>query len=280
MRFDMHCHTRKGSLDSKIDIQDYVRILKQKGFQGMLVTDHNSYNGYRNWVKLRREKKIRTDFVVLKGVEYDTLDAGHILVIMPKGIHLRILEVRGLPVHMLIRIVHQCGGILGPAHPYGTKFMSAMCSKKMEKDQTLAEEFDFIEAFNTCELPESNKKAREMTQRYRKPGLGGSDAHREAYVGTAYTDIAYPVKNNDDLIYAIKNGYVVGCGGQEREPKEKNVILRMVPLGDVWRVYNRGVALLRSHTRRMNLEKIFLLNMLKEREKKNIEMKTKEEQSS
>ena len=119
-----------------------------------------------------------------------------------------------------------------------------------------------------------------MTQRYRKPGLGGSDAHREAYVGTAYTDIAYPVKNNDDLIYAIKNGYVVGCGGQEREPKEKNVILRMVPLGDVWRVYNRGVALLRSHTRRMNLEKIFLLNMLKEREKKNIEMKTKEEQSS
>ena len=54
----------------------------------------------------------------------------------------------------------------------------------------------------------------------------------------------------------------------------------MVPLGDVWRVYNRGVALLRSHTRRMNLEKIFLLNMLKEREKKNIEMKTKEEQSS
>ena len=264
----MHCHTRKGSLDSKIDIQDYVRILKQKGFQGMLVTDHNSYNGYRNWVKLRREKKIRTDFVVLKGVEYDTLDAGHILVIMPKGIHLRILEVRGLPVHMLIRIVHQYGGILGPAHPYGTKFMSAMCSKKMEKDQTLAEEFDFIEAFNTCELPESNKKAREMTQRYRKPGLGGSDAHREAYVGTAYTDIAYPVKNNDDLIYAIKNGYVVGCGGQEREPKEKNVILRMVPLGDVWRVYNRGVALLRSHTRRMNLEKIFLLNMFKEREKK------------
>lgn len=105
----MHCHTRKGSLDSKIDIQDYVRILKQKGFQGMLVTDHNSYNGYRNWVKLRREKKIRTDFVVLKGVEYDTLDAGHILVIMPKGIHLRILEVRGLPVHMLIRIVHQYG---------------------------------------------------------------------------------------------------------------------------------------------------------------------------
>ena len=61
---------------------------------------------------------------------------------------------------------------------------------------------------------------------------------------------------------------MVGCGGQEREPKEKNLILRMMPLGDVWRVYNRGVALMRSHTRRINLEKIFLLNMLKEREKK------------
>ncbi len=36
-------------------------------------------------------------------------------------------------------------------------------------------------------------------------------------------------------------------------------------------MYNRGLALLKSHTRRMNLEKIFWLNMLstqKEKEKK------------
>ncbi|MFR0078607.1 MAG: hypothetical protein ACLRVB_13705 [Blautia sp.] len=60
----------------------------------------------------------------------------------------------------------------------------------------------------------------------------------------------------------MKNGYVVGCGGQEREPTEKNLFLRVIPLGGAWKVYNRGLALLKSRTRRVNLEKIFLLNML------------------
>ena len=47
------------------------------------------------------------DFLVLKGIEYDTIDAGHVLVIMPETIKLRILELRGLPVQLLIDIVHQ-----------------------------------------------------------------------------------------------------------------------------------------------------------------------------
>ena len=39
--------------------------------------------------------KVHTDFVVLKGIEYDTRDAGHILVIMPEGVKMRLLEMRG-----------------------------------------------------------------------------------------------------------------------------------------------------------------------------------------
>ena len=49
MKFDMHCHTKEGSLDGRVGLEDYIRILKDKGFQGMLVTDHNSYDGYRAW---------------------------------------------------------------------------------------------------------------------------------------------------------------------------------------------------------------------------------------
>ena len=50
--------------------------------------------------KYQRDKY--QDFLVLKGIEYDTLDAGHILVIMPETIKLRLLELRGIPVQMLI----------------------------------------------------------------------------------------------------------------------------------------------------------------------------------
>ena len=257
MRFDMHCHTRDGSVDGQIDIQDYVRILKQKGFQGMLVTDHNTYKGYRAWLKYKKENKLKEDFVVLKGVEYDTLDAGHILVIMPQGLRLRILEVRGLPVRMLIEIVHKYGGILGPAHPYGAKFLGAMNSIVVASNPRLIQKFDFVEVFNTCETKESTQKARALAQFYKKRGIGGSDSHRHKYVGTAYTDINYPIKNNNDLIYAIKNGYVLGCGGEERQVRRTSVIKRILPIGPVWKIFNRSLAILNKRNHHISLLQIF-----------------------
>ena len=47
MKFDMHCHTKAGSIDAKVPLERYIEILKEKGFGGMLVTDHDSYRGYR-----------------------------------------------------------------------------------------------------------------------------------------------------------------------------------------------------------------------------------------
>lgn len=94
MKIDMHCHTREGSPDGKVPIEQYIRMLRNQGFGGMLVTDHDSYGGYRYWKKNIKGDKYQ-DFLVLKGIEYDTLDAGHILVIMPETIKLRLLELRG-----------------------------------------------------------------------------------------------------------------------------------------------------------------------------------------
>ena len=71
----------------------------------MLITDHDTYHGYRHW-KYHMKGKVHEDFVVLKGIEYDTLDAGHIICIMPEGVKMRLLEVKGLPVSVLIDFVH------------------------------------------------------------------------------------------------------------------------------------------------------------------------------
>lgn len=98
MKFDLHCHTQEGSLDGKLPIAEYIRLLQEKGYDGMLVTDHNSYKGYRAYRDILKEKL--HNFVVLKGIEYDTIDAGHILVIMPEQVKLKLLECRGLPVRI------------------------------------------------------------------------------------------------------------------------------------------------------------------------------------
>ena len=99
MKIDMHCHVKEGSPDSKIGIDEYITILKANGFGGMVVTDHDTYNGYRYWKDTMKGRE-HTDFVVLKGIEYDTVDAGHILVIMPQGVRMRLLELKGLPLSM------------------------------------------------------------------------------------------------------------------------------------------------------------------------------------
>ena len=138
MKIDMHCHVREGSIDSKVPIEEFIKKLQSKGIGGMLVTDHDTYNGYRHWKNTIKGRKYK-DFVVLKGIEYDTLDAGHILIIMPQGVKMRLLELRGLPLSLLIDFVHHNGGICGPAHPCGEKYLSFTNTKRWQKSPELIE---------------------------------------------------------------------------------------------------------------------------------------------
>lgn len=253
MKYDFHCHTRNGSPDARVDVLDYAKLLKEKGFAGMMVTDHNSYRGYREWQRIEEETGGLPDFVVLRGIEYDTIDAGHILVVMPEEVELAVLQIRGLPVRRLAGLVHRYGGILGPAHPYGAKFLSAMCSKRLWREPELIHEFDFVESFNTCELPESNRKAAFLAARYGKVCFGGSDSHKKDYIGMAYTEIEAPVASTDDLICLVKEGRIDGCGGTERKPKERTP-LWLAAMGIGWKIYNRGLAAARHHARTLGLK--------------------------
>ena len=70
MKIDMHCHVKEGSIDSKVGLDEYITKLKEHGFEGMLITDHDTYKGYRHW-KYHMKGKVHDDFVVLKGIEYD-----------------------------------------------------------------------------------------------------------------------------------------------------------------------------------------------------------------
>lgn len=214
MKLDMHCHTQEGSTDAHVPISEYIESLKAQGFDGMLVTDHDSYNGYRYYAHHLKGKI--TDFVVLKGIEYDTVDAGHMIVVMPRGVNLRILEHKGLPVRLLIHIVHQYGGIIGPAHPCGEPNLSIFSTGKFKKREvSIAERFDFIEGFNSGEDPEANERAVNLAAKYNKPVTGGSDAHKADCVGLAYTILSEDVRTENELIAFMKAGKHSECGGEK-----------------------------------------------------------------
>ena len=67
MKIDMHCHVKEGSIDSKVGLDEYITKLKEHGFEGMLITDHDTYKGYRHW-KYHMKGKVHEDFVVLRDI--------------------------------------------------------------------------------------------------------------------------------------------------------------------------------------------------------------------
>lgn len=262
MKFDMHCHTKEGSLDGKVPVEAAVVILKEKGFAGMLISDHNSYKGYRAWKKRNGDGSDgEKEFVVLKGVEYDTIDAGHILVIMPEGVKLRILELRGLPVQFLIEIVHKYGGILGPAHPCGEKYLSITNTRKHRNQMAVMDQFDFLEGFNACESPESNEAAMEIAAMYGKPAFGGSDAHKADCMGLGITEFETQIKSESDLIRLVKEKgrEACTCGGEYYAGTTRQRIGRANDLlVDGFWFYNWIGCLLKYRKRRHELSKYYI----------------------
>ncbi|MGC4020181.1 MAG: PHP domain-containing protein [Muricomes sp.] len=254
MKIDMHCHVKEGSIDSKVSVDEYITILKNKGFQGMVITDHNTYKGYRYW-KNELKGKVHTDFVVLKGNEYDTRDAGHILVIMPEGVKMRILEMRGLPVSVLIDLVHRHGGVLGPAHPCGEKYLSITNTKRFYTNPEIMKRFDFLEAYNSCESMASNSGAQKLAEKYGKVTVGGSDAHRTACVGRGYTILPEPVTCETEFISMIHKKVKFETGGTlyNKTAKERMGKVNKVLVYSFW-VYNKGGELIRRHRRNEKIE--------------------------
>lgn len=249
MKIDMHCHVKEGSIDSKVSLDEYISILKSKGFQGMVITDHNTYNGYRHW-KNNMKGKVHEDFVVLKGIEYDTRDAGHILVILPEGVKMKLMEMRGMPVSVLIDFVHRNGGVLGPAHPCGEKYMSFANTKKYYTNPEIMKRFDFVEAYNCCESKESNEGAMRLAKKYGKVTVGGSDSHRPGCVGRAYTILPEDVTCETELINLIhrKEKFEVGGVFYDKTTKDRIGKVNKVLVYSFW-VYNKSGELIKRHGR-------------------------------
>lgn len=265
MKFDMHCHTAEGSIDGKVPVRRAAELLKEKGFDGMLVSDHDSYKGYQAWCKCVNKPK---DFVVLKGIEYDTIDAGHILVIMPSSVSLKILELRGLPIALLIEIVHKNGGILGPAHPCGEKFLSIVNTLHHKKLLHVLDKFDFIEGYNACEEDANNEEAKKLGEKYSKPMFGGSDSHKEDGIGFAYTIVDANIKNEDDLIKYIKNGGKPLFGGEfyHGTTKEKLGAANKILVNGFW-FYNKWCGIWRRRKRKAEINKLELQHFMKKYKK-------------
>lgn len=261
MKLDLHCHTKEGSPDGKLELLENIEILKEKGYHGMLITDHDSYKAYRYYKKLTQKPE---DFLVLKGIEYDTIDAGHMLIIMPTSVKLPILELRGLPVVLLIEIVHHYGGIIGPAHPCGEKFLSIGNTLRGKMSENIYKRFDFIEGFNACEDTDSNMRAMAIAEKFNLPCFGGSDSHKADCAGLGYTILQEDITCETDLINYILSGKPTMVGGRHytHTTKAKLGKANKVLVYSFW-IYNKALALLRRKARNLELVENHIIDSIR-----------------
>ena len=181
----------------------------------------------------------------LRGLEADTVSVNR----------LRLLEMRGMPVSLLIDLVHRNGGVLGPAHPCGEKYMSIANTKKFYQSPEIMKRFDFIEAYNCCESVASNTGAARLAAKYKKVTTGGSDSHKTGCVGRAYTILPEPVTCETELISMIHKKVPFEVGGVQYEKTTKDRIgkVNKVLVYSFW-LYNKGGELIKRRGRKVKME--------------------------
>lgn len=210
-KIDMHCHTAEGSLDAFVGINEIIEQLRKKGFDGVLITDHNSYKGFN-----KISEKKYDNFKIFKGMEYDTFDVGHVLIILPEGKTCNEIKITGLPLNLVSKFVHNCGGIIGLAHPFGHGAFGAFKHRgNRKKMESILKSIDFIEVFNSSASTKGNRKALTLAKEYNIPITGGSDSHRKNCIGIAGCMLdTDKIENNDDLINIIKEYKTSYCFGE------------------------------------------------------------------
>ena len=157
---DFHIHS-KYSLDSMMDPQRILKVVKSKGFDTVAITDHNTIRGAleakvrgRCWHPSNHWLRIRTDIGDIIGLKLER-------------------EVDSRSWEIAISEIKDQGGIVVLPHPYRDHAMIDEVAKKV----------DLIEIWNARCHPEQNDKALDLATSLHSNAILGSDAHFYSELG-------------------------------------------------------------------------------------------------
>jgi predicted metal-dependent phosphoesterase TrpH len=182
LKLDLHTHS-KYSDDSFVEPADIVRIARQRGMDGVAVTDHLSLKGGLE----ARSANSDPEFLVIPGIEYPT-NVGHVVGLFVEReprVDRPPTPSSGSPVYDAAQVVcaiHTAGGVAVLAHPYESRL-------HLPTDLFPVTGLDALEGFNgragSARNPHANEQAQEYARDQSVPMVGGSDAHFEWEVARA-----------------------------------------------------------------------------------------------
>ena len=200
MMIDLHVHTSPASPCSSAPVDQCIEEAKRVGLDGICLTDHN-YVWEPGRVEDLREKH---GFLVLRGNEITT-DQGDIVVF---GLDKNIQGI--IKLEELRREVRRAGGFMIVAHPFrgfltfGVGQLGLTPEKAMERP--LFKLVDAVEVLNGKVTEKENDFASKVAGGIGLPATGGSDAHEVSEVGIYATQFSDTIKDENDLVEALKKG--------------------------------------------------------------------------
>ncbi len=187
MKADLHVHTMY-SLDGKTTMEELIEASIANGIGCVAVTDHNEFQAFD-------QVKDNGQVIVIPAEEVSSKN-GHIIAL---GIDRPI--PRGLSIQETIDAIHDAGGYAIAAHPY--RWWSGLGVKN-----TLAYDFDGIEARNARSIPSANRKSERLAKKIGKPITAGSDSHLPGNIGAGYIEIPDTITNWQEAVDYIMSGKV------------------------------------------------------------------------
>ncbi|TRO49809.1 hypothetical protein E2P65_00545 [Candidatus Bathyarchaeota archaeon] len=186
---DLHVHSVH-SRDSVNTIDTITRRIKDTGFQGYALADHDTIEGLPEAL----EKK--GDLVVVPALEV-TARGAHVLALDPNE-----PIPMGLSIAETIEKIHDQGATAILAHPYG------LPRSWVSIDDTKNANLDAVEVANSAQFPYGYicSLNRKLAEELNLPVTGGSDAHIPDTIGRAYTIIDTPSTELRDIIDSIRKG--------------------------------------------------------------------------
>jgi predicted metal-dependent phosphoesterase TrpH len=201
---DLHTHSYPKSDDSFMAVDDLVDAAKQRGLDGVCLTDHDAFWTLDETLALSR----RHEFLVLPGAELNT-DGGHVVVF---GLTEYIFGVH--KPAFLRDLVDRRGGVIIAAHPYRRRFLEeparSLEARAQMLERSAADPFfshcDALEGINGRGSPLENRFSQDLQGCLDMKAVAGSDAHRLEQVGTAATRFQKKITGLQDLIDELRSG--------------------------------------------------------------------------
>ena len=210
--YELHMHTAETSRCGRSAAGDMIRAYAEKGFSGVVVTDHFiNGNSYARETEAWKDKMdayllgyqaakkpggALSGYLVKNGEDYLLLG------LQPEHLYQELRDCDKWSIEYLCDVVHSLGGIVIRAHPY--REAGYIRCPGIERPGL---NVDAIEVFNAGNRQdEFNKKAMEWAMREGKPWTAGSDAHHVDETAKAYVGFAEKPRDYAELCRFIREG--------------------------------------------------------------------------